>query len=88
MTTETVAAPRVVTTDRSRTEERLGWKLVAPAVIVMLAVTAYPMFQALYLSLYQYRATAPDDQRASSGSTTTSRSSPTSCGGRTSGTPW
>ena len=62
MTTETVAAPRVVTSDRSRSEERLGWKLVAPAVIVMLAVTAYPMFQALYLSLYQYRATAPDDK--------------------------
>ena len=49
MTTETVAAPRAATTDRSRTEERLGWKLVAPAVVVMLAVTAYPMFQALYL---------------------------------------
>jgi multiple sugar transport system permease protein len=62
MTTETVAAPRAVTTDRSRSEERLGWKLVAPAVVVMLAVTAYPMFQALYLSLYQYRATAPDDK--------------------------
>jgi multiple sugar transport system permease protein len=62
MTTETVAAPRAATTDRSRTEERLGWKLVAPAVVVMLAVTAYPMFQALYLSLYQYRATAPDDK--------------------------
>ena len=28
----------------------------------MLAVTAYPMFQALYLSLYQYRPTAPDDK--------------------------
>jgi len=62
MTTETVAAPRVVATDRSRSEERLGWKLVAPAVVVMLAVTAYPMFQALYLLLYQYRATAPDEK--------------------------
>ena len=62
MTTETVAAPRMRATDRSRTEERLGWKLVAPAVVVMLAVTAYPMFQALYLSLYQYRATAPADK--------------------------
>ena len=62
MTTETVAAPRAVTSDRSRVEEHLGWKLVAPAVIVMLAVTAYPIFQALYLSLFQYRATAPDDK--------------------------
>ena len=49
-------------TDRARAENRLGWKLVAPAVIVMLAVTAYPMLRALYLSLYQYRATAPDDR--------------------------
>ena len=62
MTTETVAAPRMRATDRSIAEERLGWKLVAPAVVVMLAVTAYPMFQALYLSLYQYRATAPADK--------------------------
>ena len=29
---------------------------------MMLAVTAYPMFQALYLSLFQYRLTAPDDK--------------------------
>jgi multiple sugar transport system permease protein len=64
MSTETVAAPpRAHTTDRSRAEERLGWKLVAPAVVIMLAVTAYPMFRALYLSLFQYRATAPDDRK-------------------------
>ena len=63
MSTETVAAPpRARATDRSRAEERLGWKLVAPAVVIMLAVTAYPMFRALYLSLFQYRATAPDDR--------------------------
>jgi multiple sugar transport system permease protein len=63
MSTETVVAqPRAHATDRSRAEERLGWKLVAPAVVIMLAVTAYPMFRALYLSLYQYRATAPDDR--------------------------
>jgi multiple sugar transport system permease protein len=62
MTTETVAGPRVRATDRARSEERLGWKLVAPAVVVMLLVTAYPMFQALYLSLFQYRATAEADR--------------------------
>jgi multiple sugar transport system permease protein len=28
----------------------------------MLAVTAYPILRALYLSLFQYRATAPDDR--------------------------
>jgi len=43
--------------DRSRKERNLGWKLCAPAVIVMLAVTAYPMLNALYLSLFDYRLT-------------------------------
>lgn len=69
MTTDAVSAapppppaPARVT-DRSRAEERLAWKLVVPAVVVMLAVTAYPMFRALYLSLYQYRATAPADRQ-------------------------
>ena len=48
--------------DRSRAENRLALKLVAPAVIMMLLVTAYPMARALYLSLFQYRLTAPDDR--------------------------
>jgi multiple sugar transport system permease protein len=63
MSTDTVAGPtRPQATDRSKAEERLAWKLVAPAVVIMLAVTAYPMMRALYLSLFQYRATAPDDR--------------------------
>jgi multiple sugar transport system permease protein len=48
--------------DRSRAENRLGQKLVAPAVVLMLLVTAWPMIQALYLSLFNYRLTAPDDR--------------------------
>src|SRR4029077_6735148 len=40
-----------------------GRRLVAPAVIVMLAVTAWPMIQALYLSLFRYRLTSPDDKQ-------------------------
>jgi trehalose/maltose transport system permease protein len=48
--------------DRSRAENRLGQRLVAPAVIVMLAVTAWPMIQALYLSTFRYRLTSPDDK--------------------------
>ncbi len=51
-----------VTSDRSSAENRLGLRLVAPAVIVMLLVTAWPMIQALYLSLFQYRLTSPDDK--------------------------
>ena len=48
--------------DRSSAENRLGLKLVAPAVVLMLLVTAWPMIQALYLSLFRYRLTAPDDR--------------------------
>ncbi len=61
---ETSAEPRSkpVTSDRTRAENRLGLKLVAPAVVLMLLVTAYPMIQALYLSLFRYRLTAPDDR--------------------------
>jgi multiple sugar transport system permease protein len=51
-----------VNSDRLVAENRLGRRLVAPAVIMMLLVTAYPMIQALYLSLYRYRLTAPDDK--------------------------
>ena len=66
----TVVAPRTDTpdavpaheSDRSRAENRLAWKLVAPAVVVMLVVTAYPMLNALYLSLFRYRLTSPDDK--------------------------
>ncbi|MDX2934511.1 carbohydrate ABC transporter permease [Streptomyces ipomoeae] len=38
----------------ARQERRLGWLLCAPAVIVMLAVTAYPIGYAVYLSLQRY----------------------------------
>ncbi len=48
--------------DRTKAETRLAWKLVAPAVVIMLVVTAYPMFEALYLSLFRYRLTSPGDK--------------------------
>ncbi len=48
--------------DRSKAENRLARKLVAPAVVLMLIVTAYPMFEALYLSLFRYRLTSPGDK--------------------------
>jgi multiple sugar transport system permease protein len=38
----------------SRQERRLGWLLCAPAVAVMLAVTAYPVVYAVVLSLQRY----------------------------------
>ncbi|WP_067451768.1 carbohydrate ABC transporter permease [Actinomadura macra] len=54
---------RAEISDRSRAERRLGLLLSAPAVLVMLLVTAYPLINALYLSLFSYRITAPDDRR-------------------------
>jgi multiple sugar transport system permease protein len=60
--TRKAKAPAPVDSDRTVAENRLGQKLVAPAVILMLLVTAYPMLQALYLSTFRYRLTAPDDK--------------------------
>jgi multiple sugar transport system permease protein len=51
-----------VRTDRAKGENRLGWKLAGPALAVMLAVTAWPILQASWLSLFSYRLTNPDDR--------------------------
>lgn len=53
---------RAASSDRAKAENRLGQQLVLPAVILMVLVTAYPMVQALYLSLFRYRLTTPDDR--------------------------
>jgi multiple sugar transport system permease protein len=49
-------------TDRSRAEALLGWRLAGPAFAVMLLVTAYPILQAFYESLWDYRLTTPQDR--------------------------
>ncbi|WP_329518749.1 carbohydrate ABC transporter permease [Spirillospora sp. NBC_01491] len=54
---------RAERSDRSRAERRLGLLLSAPAVAIMLLVTAYPLVNAVYLSMFSYRITAPDDRR-------------------------
>ena len=51
-----------VLSDRARAETSLARKLVAPAVVLMLLVTAFPMLRALYLSLFSYTLTAPDER--------------------------
>jgi multiple sugar transport system permease protein len=43
----------------ARAERRLGWLLCAPAVIVMLAVTGYPIIYAIWLSLERYNLELP-----------------------------
>jgi multiple sugar transport system permease protein len=56
-----VARPkRARLSERSRAERKLGWMLCAPAVIVMLAVTAYPIFYAIWLSLHRSDLRFPD----------------------------
>jgi multiple sugar transport system permease protein len=46
-------------TERARHERRLGLSLSAPAFVVMIIVTAYPLVYAVVLSLYKYRLTDP-----------------------------
>jgi multiple sugar transport system permease protein len=57
--TEPVSAPRGGISDRSRAERKLGWMLAGPAFAVMLLVTAYPILQAVWYSLFSYRLTDP-----------------------------
>jgi multiple sugar transport system permease protein len=45
----------------ARADRRLGWMLCAPAVVVMVAVTAYPVGYAIYLSLQRYNLELPQD---------------------------
>lgn len=50
-------------TDRDKAERRLGLKLVAPAVIVMLAVTIYPICYSIWLSIQRYNLRFPNDRK-------------------------
>ena len=52
--------PQVVMTDKARSERKLGWMLAGPAFAAMLFVTAYPILQAFYESLFDFRLTDPD----------------------------
>jgi multiple sugar transport system permease protein len=67
--TQTVAAttaaqaakpPKRQLSEGARAERRLGWLLCAPAVIVMIAVTAYPVVYAVWLSLQRYNLELPN----------------------------
>ena len=60
--TQPKSAPHGTISDRSKAERKLGWMLAGPAFLVMLAVTAYPIIQATYDSLFSYRLTDPDNR--------------------------
>ncbi len=59
---EPVSAPRRGLSDRARAERKLGWLLAGPAFFIMLLVTAYPILQAIYDSLFDFRLTDPDNR--------------------------
>jgi multiple sugar transport system permease protein len=62
-TTDTAATSkrkgRAPLSEGAKAERKLGWMLCAPAVIVMIAVTAYPVIYAVYLSLERYNLELP-----------------------------
>jgi multiple sugar transport system permease protein len=47
--------------EQTRSEHRLGWMLCAPAVVVMLLVTAYPIVYAIVLSTQDLDLRFPDE---------------------------
>src|SRR5438045_4077227 len=46
--------------ERARAERKLAWMLCAPAVVMMIVVTGYPIGYAIYLSLQKYDLRFPD----------------------------
>jgi len=56
----TAAVPR---SDDRQSQRRLAYLLIAPAVILMLAVTAYPIVYAVWLSLQRYNLASPADTK-------------------------
>jgi len=56
----TVASAASRTDDR-RAQRRLAYLLIAPAVVLMLAVTGYPILYAFWLSLHRYNLASPAD---------------------------
>ena len=57
---EAPAKHRKQLSEGARAERRFGWLLCAPAVIVMIAVTAYPIVYAVILSLQRYNLAFPN----------------------------
>ncbi len=55
-----MTASTVLTSDR-RSQRRLAYWLIAPAVVLMLAVTGYPILYAFWLSLHRYNLASPAD---------------------------
>jgi multiple sugar transport system permease protein len=52
---------RAVMSDRTKAERKLAWMLCAPAAVVMVAVTGYPILYAIWLSLHRSDLRFPDN---------------------------
>ncbi|MEV0588127.1 sugar ABC transporter permease [Nonomuraea sp. NPDC050310] len=48
--------------NRVRAEQRLGWLMVGPALLLMMAVTIVPVLRTAWLSLEDYSLSAPDER--------------------------
>ena len=59
VSTQPTPAVKAALSDKSRAERRLGLTLAGPAAVVMVLVTAYPIGNAVYLSMFDYRLTDP-----------------------------
>jgi len=57
------ARPRAKLSEGARADRRLGWLLCAPAVIIMVAVAAYPIIYSVWLSLQRYDLRFPDQAK-------------------------
>jgi multiple sugar transport system permease protein len=61
-TTEAPPPRRGGLSERAREERRLGWLLCAPAVLVMILVTGFPIVYAVILSLQKYDLRFPEEK--------------------------
>jgi len=57
-----VRRARAKLSEGKKAERRLGWLLCAPAAFVMLAVTAYPILYAVWLSFQRFDLKFPDER--------------------------
>jgi multiple sugar transport system permease protein len=57
------SSTKPVLSEGKKQERRLGWLLCAPAAIVMVAVTAYPIIYSVWLSLQRYDLKFPDERK-------------------------
>jgi len=59
--TQPTGKRKVPLTERAKAERKLGWMLCAPAVFLMLLVTAYPILYAIVLSVREVDLRFPDE---------------------------